>query len=331
MTTEPLAGLAGTPVLVTGGAGFIGSHLVDALLERGAQVRVLDDFSHGRRQNLAHCLERIELVEGDIRDLDLCRRVCEGRGLVFHEAALGSVTRSLDDPSTSIAVNLLGSTHVFTAAQEAGVRRVVFASSSNVYGDQTELPWVEGRESVALSPYAASKQMTEAAAQIFHRSFSQDLVGLRYFNVFGPRQDPHSPYAAVIPLIFEACLKDRSPLIHGDGEQSRDFTYIANAVQANLAAAAAPPGAAGLCFNVATGTRTTVNALAQAIRELVKRGREPVHEAPRPGDIRHSQADLTRSRKLLGYAPEVELREGLIRSLSYYQAMFAGVDAQAAR
>ena len=203
--------LAGVPVLVTGGAGFIGSHLVDALLERGAVVRVLDNLATGRLENLAHCRDRIELVEADLRDRDACRAACDGRRVVFHQAALGSVPRSIEDPVTTLGVNVQGTAHVFDACRLAGVERVVYASSSSVYGDSEELPKVEGREGRPLSPYAASKVMTEELAAVFARTYSMTLVGLRYFNVYGPRQDPEGPYAAVIPRFFRACLADRSP------------------------------------------------------------------------------------------------------------------------
>ncbi|HSL81763.1 MAG TPA: NAD-dependent epimerase/dehydratase family protein [Thermoanaerobaculia bacterium] len=310
------------PVLVTGGAGFIGSHLVDALVERGARVRVLDDLSTGRRENLAGVADRIELVEGDVRDPETCRRAAAGVRVVLHQAALGSVPRSMADPATTIAVNVAGTANVFAAARDAGVHRVVYASSSSVYGDSPALPKREGEEGRPLSPYALSKAMDEELAQVFGTAFGLELVGLRYFNVYGPRQDPAGPYAAVVPRFFAACRAGEAPVIHGDGEQSRDFTYVADAVAANLLAAAAPAEACGRAYNVAGGRRTTINEIAAEIRRLTQewaqeRGGpcpEPVHADPREGDVRHSHADLTAAREALGYEPRVPLAEGLART-----------------
>jgi nucleoside-diphosphate-sugar epimerase len=312
----------GLDVLVTGGAGFIGSHLVDALVERGSRVRVLDDLSTGRRENLAAVLERIELVEGDIRDPEACRRAAEGVRVVLHQAALGSVPRSMEDPATTIAVNVSGTANVFAAARrstrEGGAARVVYASSSSVYGDSEALPKREGEEGRPLSPYALSKAMDEELAQVFGTAFGMELVGLRYFNVYGPRQDPAGPYAAVVPRFFAACRAGEAPLIHGDGEQSRDFTYVADAVAANLLAAAAPAAACGRAYNVAGGRRSTINELAAEIRHLTRAWAgpcpEPVHADTRPGDVRHSLADLTAARDALGYEPRVPLPEGLART-----------------
>ncbi|MGD2114178.1 MAG: NAD-dependent epimerase/dehydratase family protein [Acidobacteriota bacterium] len=303
-----------SPALVTGGAGFIGSHLVDALLERGARVRVLDDFSTGRRKNLAGVLERIELIEGDLRDPEVCRRAAEGVDTVFHQAALGSVPRSMKDPATTVAVNVAGTANLFAAARDAAVRRIVYASSSSVYGDSTALPKREGEEGRPLSPYALSKAMNEELAAVFADCFRMELVGLRYFNVFGPRQNPAGPYAAVIPRFFAACRAGEAPAIHGDGEQSRDFTYVDDAVRANLFAAAAPATACGRAYNVAGGRRATINRIAATVRALVGDCPEPVHGPPRPGDVRHSAADLTAAREALGYVPEVSLGEGLERT-----------------
>jgi len=310
-------------VLVTGGAGFIGSHLATALVERGAQVRVLDNLATGKRANLAHLADRIELVEGDIRDAEVCRRACRGAAVVFHQAALGSVPRSMQDPATSIAVNVAGTANVFAAARDAGVRRVVYASSSSVYGDSVALPKREGEEGEPLSPYAASKATDEALARVFARCFPLEPVGLRYFNVYGPRQDPNGPYAAVIPRFFAAALAGEAVTIHGDGEQSRDFTFVADAVAANLRAAAAPAEVAGRAYNVAAGRRTTVNELAATIADLVGGGPAPVHVDPRPGDVPHSLADLTRVQQDLDYHPTHTLRQGLEATLPYYRALAA--------
>jgi nucleoside-diphosphate-sugar epimerase len=303
----------GVAVLVTGGAGFIGSHLVDALVECGARVRILDNFATGRRRNLAHLEGSVEVSSGDLRDAEVCALACDGVELVFHQAALGSVPRSIKDPATSIAVNVTGTANLFAAARDARVRRLVYASSSAVYGDSRELPKREGQEGAPLSPYAASKQMNEQLAEVFGRCYRLDLVGLRYFNVYGTRQRHDGPYAAVIPRFFDACFSGSAPVIYGDGEQSRDFTYVADAVAANLLAAGAPASAAGRAFNVATGERCTVNQLAAIVRGLAGGGAEPVHEEPRAGDVRHSLADLETSRKVLGYQPQHDAESGLAK------------------
>ena len=313
--------LRGTSTLVTGGAGFIGSHLVDALLERGAIVRVLDNFTTGRRENLAQCSDRIGLIEGDIRDLEICRRATEGVRFVFHQAALGSVPRSMKEPATTIAVNVGGTANVFTAARDANVRRVVYASSSSVYGDSRALPKREGEEGRPLSPYALSKRIGEELADVFGRCFELELIGLRYFNVFGPRQSPDGPYAAVVPLFFDAVLSGRAPVIFGDGEQSRDFTFVDDVVDANLVAATAPPGATGRAYNVAPGARTTVNDLAASVRDVCGDGPLPLHLDPRPGDILHSQADATKAAEALGFRARTALLEGLRRSKGHFEGL----------
>jgi nucleoside-diphosphate-sugar epimerase len=318
--------LSSRAALVTGGAGFIGSHLVDALLDLGAKVRVLDDLSNGRRENLGHVASRIEFLVGDIRDVDVCRRACAGIDVVFHQAALGSVPRSMKDPATSLAVNVGGTANVLTAARDAGVKRVVYASSSSVYGDSVRLPKREGEEGRPLSPYALSKVVDEELAEVFARCYQLEIVGLRYFNVYGPRQDPDGPYAAVIPRFFRAYLAAEAPVIYGDGEQTRDFTFVSDAVAANLLAAVAPKQACGRAYNIAGGHRTSVNALAAAVRGVVGGGPEPKHEAPRPGDVAHSLADLSAAGKELGYSARVGLSEGLSRSLDHYRR-FVGVEA----
>ncbi|MGB5550614.1 MAG: NAD-dependent epimerase/dehydratase family protein, partial [Thermoanaerobaculia bacterium] len=257
------------PVLVTGGGGFIGSNLVDDLLARGARVRVLDNFATGRRENLAHCADGIELLEGDIRDGATCEASCRDQRFVFHQAALGSVPRSMEDPATTLDVNTQGTANMLAAARNAGVERFVFASSSSVYGDSPRLPKKEGEEGAPLSPYATSKSFCEELADTFSRCYGLMWVGLRYFNVYGPRQDPAGPYAAVIPRFFDALLDDERPLIYGDGEQSRDFTYVADAARANLLAAGAGDEACNRAYNVAAGDRTSVNELAELVRQAV--------------------------------------------------------------
>ena len=300
----------GVSVLVTGGAGFIGSHLVDALLARGARVRVLDDLSTGRRENLPD----VEWIEGDIRDAGACRAACAAAEYVFHQAALGSVPRSLSDPGSSIAVNVTGTANVFAAARKEGTRRVIYASSSSVYGDGETVVKREGEEGRPLSPYAASKAMGEELAEVFGRCYGQELIGLRYFNVYGPRQSPDGPYAAVVPRFFQACAAGEAPVIHGDGEQSRDFTWVGDAVLANLLAAGAPAEACGRAYNVARGEATTINELAERVRELVGGGLPARHEPPRPGDVRHSQADTSAAEAGLGFRAAVGLCEGLERT-----------------
>ncbi len=316
--------LRGKLVLVTGGAGFIGSHLVDALLERGAHVRVLDDLSTGRRENVAGVLPRINFLEGDIRDAECCRRACDGAAFVFHQAARGSVPRSMSDPAATIAVNVAGTANVFAAARDAKVTRVVYASSSSVYGDSAALPKREGEEGRPLSPYAVSKVMNEQLADVFARCFGMQVVGLRYFNVYGPRQDPDGPYAAVIPCFFKACLAGEAPVIHGDGQQSRDFTFVSDAVAANLAAAEAAVSACGRAYNVAGGRRTTVTELARLVRDAAGSGLAPQYAPPRPGDVPHSLADLTRVRDSLGWNPRVELSDGLAIAKKHYDGAVGG-------
>lgn len=342
-----LAPLRGAPVLVTGGAGFIGSHLVDALLALGAHVVVLDNLSTGRLDNLRHHLDEakcrtisrylagerrpivtngsgkpLTLVVGDIRNENHCRTAFEALKtfsqkadghppIVFHQAALGSVPRSLAHPGETLDVNVAGTARVFEAAREAKVKRLVFASSSSVYGDSPKLPKREGEEGLPLSPYALSKVMNEQLARLFARCFAMELVGLRYFNVYGPRQDPSGPYAAVIPRFLRAYLDGTAPTIYGDGQQTRDFTFVADAVMANLLAAVAPQEACGQAYNVAPGVATSILELAQLVRELVGGGPEPCHAPPRAGDVRHSLADTAKAREAMGFVAATQLRAGL--------------------
>src|SRR5688500_758178 len=314
LLSTPSPRSAGIPVLITGGAGFIGSHLVEALVAEQARVRVLDDFSSGRRENLEHLGGSVEVVDGDVRDLAACEAACRGVGRVFHLAALGSVPRSLSEPAATIAVNVGGTANVLAAAAEAAVARVVYASSSSVYGDAPGMPQREGEEGRPLSPYALSKAMGEQLAAQFAHDFGLETVGLRYFNVYGPRQAPDGPYAAVVPRFLQAAAAGRPMEIHGDGEQSRDFTYVADAVAATMLAALAPAAACGRAYNVAGGRSASVNALAAAVRELAGGGPPPKHLPPRPGDVPHSRADLGAAARELAYAPRVALAEGLRRT-----------------
>jgi nucleoside-diphosphate-sugar epimerase len=304
--------------LVTGGAGFIGSHIAETLVGRGETVRVLDNLSTGKKENLASVADRVEFVEGDIRDAETCRRAVDGMDYVLHQAALPSVPRSVEEPLLTNAINITGTLNMMLAARDAGVRSFVQASSSSVYGDDTAPEKVEGREGKPLSPYAISKLVNEKYAQVFHDLFGFRAISLRYFNVFGPRQDPFSQYAAVIPLFITLVLKGESPTIFGDGEQSRDFTYIDNIVQGNILAATSGQGG-GEAFNVACGERLTVNALLAAVNGVLGTSVEAVHAEPRPGDIKHSTADFGKARRVLGFEPRVPFLEGLRRTVEWYK------------
>jgi UDP-glucose 4-epimerase len=304
--------------LVTGGGGFIGGHLVDRLLELGHAVRVLDNFSTGHRANLRRALAHIELIEGDLRDPDTVRRATQGAEIVLHQGALPSVPRSVNDPRTTNAVNVEGTLNVLLAARDAGVRRVVVASSSSVYGDTPTLPKVETMPPMPRSPYAISKLAAEQYTCAFAALYGLEAVALRYFNVFGPRQDPTSQYAGVIALFCTAALRGRPYTVQGDGLQSRDFTYVENAVQANLLAATAPD-VAGQVFNIACGQRITLLDMVAILNRLAGRELPVEYGPPRAGDVRHSLADIGRARQLLGYAPAVDVAEGLARTLAWYR------------
>lgn len=303
--------------LVTGGAGFIGSHIAEALLARGERVRILDNFSTGHRGNLAG-LERAELVEGDIRDPEACARACAGATWVFHEAALPSVPRSLADPRTTHEVCATGTLHLLMAAREAGVRRFVYAGSSSAYGDTPQLPKSEEMAPDPRSPYAVGKLAGEQYATAFRHSFGLSTVTLRYFNVFGPRQDPSSQYSGVIALFTRKLLAGEECTIFGDGETSRDFTYVGNVVEANLLARDRP-SVSGI-YNVGADARTTLTELYQAIARQLGSRRAPVYAAERPGDIRHSLADLTAARRDLGYEPRTDLERGLATTIAWQRA-----------
>jgi UDP-N-acetylglucosamine/UDP-N-acetyl-alpha-D-glucosaminouronate 4-epimerase len=305
--------------LVTGGAGFIGSHLAEALVGRGHRVRVLDDFSTGDRANLEDVRGRVEVVEGDITDLETVQRATRGVEVVFHQAALASVPRSVADPLATHRACVDGTLHVLQAARQSGVRRVVYAASSSAYGASTRLPKSETDPTLPLSPYAVAKLAGEHYCAAFSQVYGLETVRLRYFNVFGPRQSPDSPYAAVIPLFFQAMLAGRSPHVHGDGQQSRDFTFVADVVRANLLAAEAP-GVSGKVFNVACGRRTSLLDLIGLMNKLLGTDILPSYRDPRPGDVRHSQADISRARTELGYEPRTDIEQGLRRCLEWMRS-----------
>ncbi len=307
--------------LVTGGAGFIGSNLVEAILRAGDDVRVLDDFSTGRRENLADAGRwanegggRFRLIEGDIRDEPTVRDAVDGVDFVLHQAAMPSVPRSVRDPVNSNEVNVRGTLLLLQAARESGVRRFVFASSSSIYGESEALPKRETMRRAPISPYGLQKMTAEMYCGLFHALYGLPTVALRYFNIFGPRQDPGSEYSAVIPKFIGAIRADRSPTIHGDGEQTRDFTYIDNAVQANLKACTAGEPAFGRTFNVGCGDRISLNDLVAELYRFAGKPPAPVHGPPREGDIKHSLAAIDAAREALGYAPTVDIAEGLRRT-----------------
>ncbi len=304
--------------LVTGGAGFIGSHLAEELTRRGAAVRVVDNLLTGKRRNLDH-VKGVEFVEGDLADLAVAQRAVEGCTFVLHQAAIPSVPRSVKDPITSNRANIDATLNVLVAARDAGVRRVVYAGSSSAYGNTPTLPKHEGMPTGPLSPYALQKLVGEQYMQLFTRLYGLETVTIRYFNVFGPRQDPSSPYSGVISIFISALVDGRRPTIYGDGEHTRDFTYVANVVDGVLRACEAPR-ASGEVINVATGGRISLNDLFQAVRRLTGSSLEPIYADERPGDVRDSQADITKARELLGYTPGVMLEDGLNRTLEWYRS-----------
>jgi UDP-glucose 4-epimerase len=319
-----------TRCLVTGGAGFIGSHIATALVEAGHQVRVLDNLCTGFRHNLRHVEQEVELIEGDTADESATHRAMQGIELVFHQAALASVPMSLERPLETHRACVTGTVNVLHQAVRAGVRRVVYAASSSAYGDrpfsakrETDLPQV-------LSPYAAAKLAGELYLQSFHHSFGLETVGLRYFNVFGPRQDPNSPYSAVIPLFVTRLLSGTQPVVYGDGGQSRDFTFVGNVVQGNLLAATAPR-ASGQIINLADGRRTTLLALLELLAKLLDVPVEPDFQPARVGDVRESLADISLARDLLNYEPATSLEQGLTQTIEYYRALYAQSAATAKR
>ncbi len=315
-------------ILVTGGAGFIGSNLCEALLKNGEYVVCIDNFSTGHIENIIPFIEHYDnfkLIVGDIRNLDDCLRAVDGVEYIFHEAALGSVPRSIKDPITTNAVNIGGFLNMLVAARNAGVKRFIFAASSSTYGDSKSLPKVEDVIGKPLSPYAVTKYINELYADVFSKTYGTEYIGLRYFNVFGRRQDPNGAYAAVIPLFVKKLMKHEAPIINGDGEYSRDFTYIDNVIQMNmLAAETSNPDAINQIYNTAFGERTTLNQLVMYLKEYLSEydsdiaDIEPIHGPNRAGDIPHSLANIDKARKLLGYNPEFNMKDGLKEAVKWY-------------
>lgn len=314
-------------ILVTGGAGFIGSNLVEALLEKGATVKVLDNFSTGKRENIQPFLSHPEfrMIEGDIRDIETCRKAVEGVSYVLHQAALGSVPRSINDPITSNEVNVSGFLNMLVASRDEGIKRFIYAASSSTYGDSEALPKVEDRIGRPLSPYAITKYVNELYADVFSKTYDMECIGLRYFNVFGRRQDPNGAYAAVIPLFVKQLINHESPVINGDGEYSRDFTYIDNVIEMNLRAIETNnPASINQVYNTAFGERTTLNQLVAYLKEFLSqfdpviKDIEIIHGPNRKGDIPHSLASVDKAKTLLGYDPKYSMREGLKEAVKWY-------------
>ncbi len=314
---------------VTGGAGFIGSNIVLTLLEQGQKVIVLDNLVTGRQANLDYINEYIKnnnipagyfkFINGDIRDLDICREAVKGSDYVMHNAALGSVPRSIDNPIASTEVNVDGTLNMLVAARDEGVKRFAYASSSSVYGDSKAMPKVEGEEGAPVSPYAVTKAVNELFANNFQHVYGLEVVGLRYFNIFGPRQFPFSEYAAVIPIFVKALLDGTAPTINGDGETSRDFTFVDNVVQANIKACFAPKEATGRSYNIACGGRFSLNELYSKLADLIGSDVLPNYGPERAGDVKHTEADISDARKLLGFEPEIDFFEGLEKSIGWYK------------
>jgi len=313
--------------LVTGGAGFIGSHIIEYLLTNGAgSVTVLDSLATGFKKNIDLFAKypQLRFMEGDIRDAEACKRACEGIDYVTHQAALGSVPRSVKDPITSNDVNAGGFVNMITAAKDAGVKTFVYASSSSVYGDEPNLPKREDKVGNPLSPYAVTKKTNELYADVFARLYGMKVLGLRYFNVFGPRQDPDGPYAAVIPLFVSGILKQTPVYINGDGEQTRDFTFVENAVQANIKGMLTDnPKAFGTVYNIAVGENFSVNFLYNSIREMLGMQHEATYREEREGDIRNSLADISRAKELLGYQPTQRFLDGLKKTVDFFKEMYS--------
>ncbi|MHB9307171.1 SDR family oxidoreductase [Fusobacterium polymorphum] len=310
-----------TKFLVTGGAGFIGSNLVEAILKLGCEVRVLDNFSTGKRENIVEFLdnENFELIEGDIRNLEDCQKACEGVAYVLHQAAWGSVPRSLEFPVLYNEINVKGHLNMMQAARENNIKKFVYASSSSVYGDSPILPKKEEKIGRVLSPYALTKKLNEEYADLYFRIYGLKTIGLRYFNVFGKKQDPNGFYAAVIPKFVKQLLNDEAPQINGDGETSRDFTYVDNVIQANLKACLASDKASGEVFNIAYGGRETLNNLFNKLSKLLNKNIKAIYGNERAGDVRHSNADISKAKELLNYNPEYSMDRGLELTIDWYK------------
>ncbi|MDE3185239.1 MAG: SDR family oxidoreductase [Bacteroidota bacterium] len=319
--------LSNLSFLVTGGAGFIGGHIAEYLLRNGAgKVRVIDNFSNGFESNLdvLRTYDAFEFLEGDIRNLDSCRKACDGIEYVSHQAALGSVPRSIKDPSSTNDVNVGGFVNILIAAVENNIKQFVYASSSSVYGDEPTLPKKEDRIGNCLSPYAVSKRADELYADVFAKAYGIPVLGFRYFNIFGPRQDPDGPYAAVIPLFVKAIMNNTSAFINGDGEQTRDFTFVENAVQVNVKGMLTNnEEAKNKVYNVAVGENYSVNFLYNSIREYLHSEIEAIHREPREGDIRNSLADISLAKNLLGYQPTTKFETGLIKTIEYFKYLYS--------
>ncbi len=315
-------------ILITGGAGFIGSNLVATLLkdERVTLVRVIDNLSTGSLKNIDGFMghPRFQFVEADIRNYESCLEACDEIDAVSHQAALGSVPRSINDPLTTNAVNITGTLNIFNAAKEKGIKRVVYAASSSTYGDHPGLPKVEDKIGKPLSPYAVTKYVNELYAKVYADLYAMEPVGLRYFNIFGPRQNPNGPYAAVIPLFAEAVLKNEPPTINGDGSHSRDFTYVDNAVQANILSLFTDnKKAVNQVYNIACGEQTSLNELFDGLRKEAGSNLKPIHGPERKGDVKHSLADISKAKELLGYNPKISVQEGLKKTLQWYSTLEA--------
>lgn len=311
----------GTRFLVTGGAGFIGSNLIEALLNKGYFVRALDNFSIGKRENIEEFMndKNFEFIKGDIRDIQICQDVCKGIDYILHQAAWGSVPRSIEMPLLYEEINIKGTLNVMTAARDNGVKRFVYASSSSVYGDEPNLPKVEGMEGNLLSPYAITKKVNELYAKNYFDLYGLETVGMRYFNVFGKKQDPHSYYSAVIPKFVNLLLNNEAPTINGDGENSRDFTYIDNVIEANLRACLASKKACGGAYNIAYGDRVSLNELYETLKNLLDKDIKPMYGPNRKGDIKHSNADISNARALLGYNPSYSFDDGIKLTIDWYK------------
>lgn len=311
----------GTKFLVTGGAGFIGSNLVETLLNKGCYVRVLDNLSIGKKENIEEFMnhENFEFIEGDIRDIDTCQNVCKDIEYVLHQAAWGSVPRSIEMPLLYEEINIKGTLNMMVAARDNGVKRFVYASSSSVYGDEPNLPKKEGREGNLLSPYAITKKVNELYGKNFFDLYGLETVGMRYFNVFGRKQDPYSYYSAVIPKFVSMLLRDEAPTINGDGEHSRDFTYIDNVIEANLRACLAPKEACGRAYNIAYGGRVSLNELYGTLKELLNKDIDAIYGPNRKGDIKHSNADISDAIESLGYEPSYSFDDGIKLTIDWYR------------